>query len=340
MVNTRQLLTRATPLGQLQVADARRGSAPAGVRPACLSPAGSGGRLGWSIRLEHGHGAVHAPRMHTSAEQAGSTTASGRTSARAAGAPAPTAAAAHTAPAPGRRPSRWSRARLIAPSGAGYVHVGASSGPWRLPPALPRARRRALLSLMHDAAQGLRQDPGVQCADVFRGVLRPPGTRSLSGQQPPLPAFDAVLLVQTEDPAGAAALARVGVLTDLVGELEAAGAVTLAFAASNARRIGDVDHDRPGVFLFNYFTADEVEANLHARQFTAGWFQDQTGLDNSTVLRPLDPSACTLVNHCRWDRLRDVLPALVLRPSFRTFVLRTFAEHRTAPRPVLYRLAR
>ncbi len=196
---------------------------------------------------------------------------------------------------------------------------------------------------MHTAAQGLRQDPRVQRADVFRGVLRPPGTRPLPGQHPPLPAFDAVLLVQTEDPAGAAALAGVDALTDLVGELEAAGAATLAFAASNARRIGDVDHDRPGVFLFNYFTADEVEANLHAWQFTAGWFQDQTGLDNSTVLRPLDPSApgsYTLVNHCRWDRLRDILPALVLKPSFRTFVLRTFAEHRTAPRPVLYRLAR
>ena len=78
--------------------------------------------------------------------------------------------------------------------------------------------------------------------------------------------------------------------------------------------------------------------------YTAGWFQDQTGLDNSTVLRPLDPAQSTggysLVNHCRWDRLRDVLPALVLKPSFRTFVLHTFAEHRTAPHPVLYRLDR
>lgn len=151
-----------------------------------------------------------------------------------------------------------------------------------------------------------------------------------------------MLLIQTGDPASAAALLPAGLVTSLSNRLEAAGASTLAFAGSNVRRMGDVDHDRPGVFLFNYFTADDVQANLHAWSDTAGWFQDQTGLDNSTVLRPLHPAPLAggycLVNHCRWDRLRDIVPALLLKPSFRTFVLRTFAQHRTAPHPVLYRL--
>jgi hypothetical protein len=100
-----------------------------------------------------------------------------------------------------------------------------------------------------------------------------------------------------------------------------------------------VDHSRPGVFLFNYFSAKDVESNLFAWQYTAGWFQDQTGLDNSTVLRPVgDDSAYTLVNHCRWDRMRDVLPSLVLKRSFREFVLRVFDDNGVAPRPILYRL--
>lgn len=242
---------------------------------------------------------------------------------------------------PTRAPSRWTDARLIQPSSAGYLYLGASSGPWRVPLALPRARRRTLLSVLHTAAAQLRRDRRVDSADVFRGLLRPPGTRTLPGQKAADPAFDAVLLARTTDPAAAEALVRSEPATRLLAHLQAAGAVTLAFAASNTRRIGDVDHDRPGIFLFNYFTADDVEANLHAWGYTAGWFREQTGLDNSTVLRPAGPAGgYSLVNHCRWDRLRDVLPALVLKPSFRAFVLRTFANHRTAPHPVLYRLDR
>lgn len=257
-----------------------------------------------------------------------------------AAAPEPTAAEA-AAQAPTRAPSRWTHARLIQPSSAGYLYLGASSGPWRVPPALPRARRRTLLSFLHTAAAQLRRDGRVHSADVFRGLLRPPGTRTLPGRKAGEPAFDAVLLVRTTDPAAAEALLRSKPVNTLLGHLQAAGAATLAFAASNTRRIRDVDHDRPGIFLFNYFIADDVEANLHAWGYTAGWFRNQTGLDNSTVLRPTGPAGgYSLVNHCRWNRLRDVLPALVLKPSFRTFVLRTFANHRTAPHPVLYRLDR
>lgn len=238
-------------------------------------------------------------------------------------------------------PSRWTRARLTQPSDAGYLYLGASSGPWRVPPALPRARRRTALSLLRTAAVQLRREEQVQSADVFRGLLRPPGTRSLLGQRTSSPMFDAVLLVRTTDPATAEALSGSTPVTRLLADLEAADAATLTFTATNTRRIADVDHERPGIFLFNYFTAEDVETNLHAWEYTAGWFQDQTGLDNSTVLRPADPAnGYSLVNHCRWDRLRDVLPALILKPSFRTFVLRTFAEHRTAPHPVLYRLDR
>jgi len=77
-------------------------------------------------------------------------------------------------------------------------------------------------------------------------------------------------------------------------------------------------------------------------QYTAGWFQDQTGLTNSTVLQPVDPESVPhrLVNHCWWDRRRDVLPSLVFKRSFHNFVLRVFAENGVAPRPILYRLLR
>jgi hypothetical protein len=39
------------------------------------------------------------------------------------------------------------------------------------------------------------------------------------------------------------------------------------------------------------------------------------------------------------DRLADVLPSLVLKRSFRDFVLAHFDANDTAPMPILYRLA-
>jgi hypothetical protein len=106
--------------------------------------------------------------------------------------------------------------------------------------------------------------------------------------------------------------------------------------------MGPVDHHRQGVFLFNYFYADRTDLNLAAWQYTAGWFRDQTGLDNSTVLLPDATSEprYRLVNHARWDRLRDVLPALVFKRSFHTYVLEHFRVNGVAAMPVLYRLAR
>jgi hypothetical protein len=66
-----------------------------------------------------------------------------------------------------------------------------------------------------------------------------------------------------------------------------------------------------------------------------------TGLDNSAVLLPASADApIAIVNHCRWDRYRDVVPALAFDRSFRRFVLKTFEVNGVVPRPVLYRLVR
>jgi hypothetical protein len=64
---------------------------------------------------------------------------------------------------------------------------------------------------------------------------------------------------------------------------------TRAIALARGAR-APVDHHRQEVFLFNYFYADRTHLNLAAWQYTAGWFADQTGLDDSTVLPP-DPTS-------------------------------------------------
>ena len=64
-------------------------------------------------------------------------------------------------------------------------------------------------------------------------------------------------------------------------------------------------------------------------------------MDNSTLVLPdaAHSGALTLINHCRWDRLGDVLPSLLFKRSFRNYVLANFDANRTAPMPVLYKLA-
>ena len=143
------------------------------------------------------------------------------------------------------------------------------------------------------------------------------------------------MLVRTSTPQAARALLD----DERVREVSESVPNVLATAGRNVRRIADVNHQRQGVFLFNFFTADDQEHNLHAWQYTAGWFQDETNLDNSTVLGDLsNNSPFVLVNHCRWDHLIDVVPSLIAKRSFTSFVLETFRQHRVAPHPALYRL--
>lgn len=112
-------------------------------------------------------------------------------------------------------------------------------------------------------------------------------------------------------------------------------------AAKNIRRTGDVNHDKQGVFLFNFFYADNVDQNLGIWEYTAGWFEDQTGLHNSTLLRTQEDGSrlYSVINHCRWDKLSDVLPSLIFKRTFKTYVLANLEANNTAPTPILYKLA-
>ena len=112
-------------------------------------------------------------------------------------------------------------------------------------------------------------------------------------------------------------------------------------AARNAKRVGDVDKTRSGLFLFNYFVADDAGVMLQLWEYLAGWYQVETGLDNSTLLVPLDGerSDYVAINHARWDGGRlSFLWRQLPKKSFRTYVLANLAANRVGAMPVLYRL--
>ncbi|WP_199616379.1 hypothetical protein [Paenibacillus alkalitolerans] len=66
----------------------------------------------------------------------------------------------------------------------------------------------------------------------------------------------------------------------------------------------------------------------------------KTGLDNSTLLLPAEgeSSQYGVINHCRWDRLSDIVPDLLFRRSFRKYVLDNFESNGIAAMPILYKL--
>jgi hypothetical protein len=154
-------------------------------------------------------------------------------------------------------------------------------------------------------------------------------------------AYVTVVVYETESPEATDAVENAADYAMIERAIEEAAMDTYTVTATNVKRIGAVNHDAQVVFLFNYFFADDTARNLAVWEYTAGWFQKETGLDNSTVLLPREGerSDYNIINHCRWDRLRDVLPSLLFKRSFRSYVLANFEANRVAAMPILYRTA-
>ena len=236
------------------------------------------------------------------------------------------------------------KARLIKPAGSGYVLLAAEVDAH--PPFLwPSRTKRYLIEECARWCASVARQPGVIEAVTFKAILFPPigepGFLRRRRDQFHRARYDLVLLVETDSVARAEGLFESASFRLLESLLRNEAGHVYVVTAGNAKRIGAVDHGRDGVFLFNYFYADSLAQNLAVWEYTAGWFQKETGLDNSTVLAPIDPdlSQYTLINHCRWDGLTDVLPSLVFKRSFRDFVLAHFDANDTAPMPILYKLA-
>jgi hypothetical protein len=208
---------------------------------------------------------------------------------------------------------------------------------------LESGRKRRLIAELKRQAELLAADARVEEAVVFKTLLVPPGRGRYLRQRSDVHVarYDIVVLTCTTNPAVLPAVRSLPAFEALETALHGASDDVLDVDARMGRCIGPVDHDRDGVFLFNFFAADSREQNLAVWEYTAGWFQDQTGLDNSTLLIPLDEDAVdyTVINHCRWDGLGEIVPSLVFKPSFRNYVLAHFEANDTAAIPVLYRLA-
>jgi len=151
--------------------------------------------------------------------------------------------------------------------------------------------------------------------------------------------YDVVILIRTSTIEAAHKLRTDPEYATLAAAVRQTASYTMEAIARNAVRLGDVDHQRNHVFLFNYFYADDNTELLPVFEYTAGWFQAKTGLTNSTLLQPLEGEVADngIINHASWPNFRTFLPSLIFRPSFRSFVLANFAANNIAAQPILYR---
>jgi hypothetical protein len=248
--------------------------------------------------------------------------------------------------------TKYSKAKLIEPTTLGYIHLAAEVSPLPTPPQrlpfLPGARDKTeLLGKLKLLGHRLQQLDSVGKVTVFEAVVIPPTSRLgsyLKEQEGSIrPArFDVVVLVETPSPEAALEVQESPTYLDLVGALEAEARNTHVTLARNAKRIGDVDAARDGLFLFNYFVAEDAGVMLELWDYLAGWYEKETGLDNSVLLVPLEDQepGYVAINHARWD---VGLPRLLFRQlskrSFGSYVLANLEANRVGAMPILYKVA-
>lgn len=201
--------------------------------------------------------------------------------------------------------------------------------------------KKSLLKLVKEWCLALEQQSGIINATAFSAILVPPGRGKFlesRRNESKVANYDVAVLIEADS---LTEIDKISLNTDyqnIIIQLNNKAKFLYQTIATNVKRIAAVDHRTDGIFLFNYFYADSLQQNLAIWEYTAGWFQQVTGLDNSTVLLPVEKgkSVYTIINHCRWNKLSDILPALLFNKTFRTYVLDNFYANNVAAMPILY----
>jgi hypothetical protein len=237
---------------------------------------------------------------------------------------------------------KYARVALMEPPPTGYLLLAAAVEPaiGRTPFPRRTPRKAALLSELKAQAAGLERLDAVSKTTVYRAALLPPANPDARRMAARPANYDVVALVET---------VTVDAIRDVEGSPEyrklhdtmtAAAREDYLMPARCLRRVGDVDKTRPGLFLFNFFVAEDPGVALDLWDHLAAWYAVETGLDNSTLLGPIGPADYVFVNHARWDMS---LPRFALtqfgKRSFFSYVLANLRANRVAAMPILYRLA-
>jgi hypothetical protein len=236
--------------------------------------------------------------------------------------------------------------KLIEPTTLSYIHIAAEVQPRSLLFSLfmPLGREKSeLLTSLKALAHPLEQLDAVEKITIFHAGAMPRIERLPYIKQRKdairIPRFDIVVLIETKSVMASREVQTTPAYRALVDTLASKAKRMHIITARNAKRIADVDKTLPGLFLFNYFVADNAEVMLQLWDYLAGWYAVETGLDNSTLLVPLEGerSDYLAINHARWDvSLLRILWRQFSRFSFTFYVQENLEANRVGSMPVWY----
>ena len=102
--------------------------------------------------------------------------------------------------------------------------------------------------------------------------------------------------------------------------------------------LAEVDLDRLELQRVQF--ESDYETALALWEHLAAWYAAKTGMNNSTLLDPLNDTGYVFVNHARWDRhLASFMAAQLAKPSFRNYVIANLRANHVASTPILFHLA-
>ena len=239
---------------------------------------------------------------------------------------------------------RYGKVHLIESAPLGYVHLAAEVQAAHRPgPVLLRSRdKHQLLGVLKWQARQLAELDAVERVTVYDAIAFAPPGGEVKDRAAQAAWFDVAVLAELTSPGAAGDVRATPPYRALAEALGERARRVHQVAARNVRRVGDVDKTRPGVFVFNYFAGDDAGLAVEVWEYLAGWYEAETGLDNSTLLAPLEgeQSDYMLINHARWDGSLPLFLARQLpKKTFRSYLLANLKAHHIAAMPVLYRLA-
>ncbi|MEQ8471725.1 MAG: hypothetical protein RIC35_11090 [Marinoscillum sp.] len=238
---------------------------------------------------------------------------------------------------------QFKEVKLIEPSEHHFLLLAAEVDSNVFPfPIRSSKQKKSLLHCAKELCQEMEQFNEIIDATVFKARLTPPGRGQYIKEHEDeihIANYDVVVLIEQKSPLRNDSLNEK--IKSLKTQMQQVSKHVYFQEATNLKRIGPVDHTRQGVFLFNFFHGALLKQTIGIWHFTAGWFMQETNLDNSTVLLPNDPetSDYTIINHCRWDSMKDILPALIFKRTFKSYVLDNFYANKVGAMPILYELA-
>ncbi|WP_108869320.1 hypothetical protein [Aquimarina aquimarini] len=238
---------------------------------------------------------------------------------------------------------KYDKVSLIPTLTSSFIHIASEIDTTSIPFFITTSsKKKELIKNCKKWSKEIEKIEGVIEISFFKATIIPPGFGQYIKEnlnKIHLAKFDFVILIETLSDEITEKVKQLDTFKMIIKEVNKVASFSHIMNASNVRRIGSVNHKKKGVFLFNYFSAENRAQNLKIWEYTAGWFEKETALNNSTLMLPKEKNQLySIVNHCRWDKYIDILPSLIFKKSFKNYVLDNFYVNNLGAQPILYKV--